>query len=441
MLAFIYLAYSMMALLYETVPAFEDTWIECLGDLGRYRMAIEDDDIRDREVWTGVARHWYSKASDKAPTTGRLYHHLAILARPNALQQLFYYSKSLCVVVPFASARESILTLFEPVLNAENSQNQYRLPPLDTAFVKAHGQLFTNRDIEKFDATVDEFLGLLDNQIGRVTRKFMEQGYHIAVANNVAMLGFAAKENVLMKAISPRSESGDIRMAEGEDDDSMAFFKHAQRLSNATLKIVLQRIGDPNVLPFIHVTLLFIYNMSRHPGAMELLEVDFPWDLLTVMLNTLMASYGMPATRIESDEFPMPEKDDKRPFPEDFAMRGLLWAENYFPDAWFANEKVDEEEKYHERASMTAQRKERILWLACKIASRGPWISYAGRQFSAGLGSVEPVTRSMTFASATTYNTKADTWSPMKSEFGSDAEAEKDSSSPATLAASTSPHD
>jgi len=39
----------MMALLYETVSAFEDT-TECLGDLGRYRMAIEDDDIRGREV-------------------------------------------------------------------------------------------------------------------------------------------------------------------------------------------------------------------------------------------------------------------------------------------------------------------------------------------------------------------------------------------------------
>jgi hypothetical protein len=46
MLAFQYLAYSMMTLLYETVPAFEDTWIECLGDLEWYRMAIEDDDIR-----------------------------------------------------------------------------------------------------------------------------------------------------------------------------------------------------------------------------------------------------------------------------------------------------------------------------------------------------------------------------------------------------------
>lgn len=32
MLAFIYIAYSMMALLFETVSTFEDTWIECLGN-------------------------------------------------------------------------------------------------------------------------------------------------------------------------------------------------------------------------------------------------------------------------------------------------------------------------------------------------------------------------------------------------------------------------
>ena len=47
MLTFIYLAYSMMALLYETVLVFKDMWIESLGNLGRYRIAIEDDDIRD----------------------------------------------------------------------------------------------------------------------------------------------------------------------------------------------------------------------------------------------------------------------------------------------------------------------------------------------------------------------------------------------------------
>ena len=42
MLAFIYIAYSMMALLHENVTAFGDTWIQYLGDLGRYRMAIEN---------------------------------------------------------------------------------------------------------------------------------------------------------------------------------------------------------------------------------------------------------------------------------------------------------------------------------------------------------------------------------------------------------------
>jgi hypothetical protein len=39
----------MMALL-EQVPSFVQTWIECLGDLARYRMAIEEVDFRDRDL-------------------------------------------------------------------------------------------------------------------------------------------------------------------------------------------------------------------------------------------------------------------------------------------------------------------------------------------------------------------------------------------------------
>ncbi len=40
MLLFIYQAYSMMALLMELAPSFVEMWIECLGDVARYRMAI-----------------------------------------------------------------------------------------------------------------------------------------------------------------------------------------------------------------------------------------------------------------------------------------------------------------------------------------------------------------------------------------------------------------
>ncbi|KAJ0108199.1 hypothetical protein J7T55_000164 [Diaporthe amygdali] len=48
MLTFIYLAYSMMALLYETVPNFEDTEVKCLGDLGRYEFP-HDHKVEQKE--------------------------------------------------------------------------------------------------------------------------------------------------------------------------------------------------------------------------------------------------------------------------------------------------------------------------------------------------------------------------------------------------------
>lgn len=43
MLTFLYLAYQMMALLFETVPGYKDTWLECLGSLARDPLAIEED--------------------------------------------------------------------------------------------------------------------------------------------------------------------------------------------------------------------------------------------------------------------------------------------------------------------------------------------------------------------------------------------------------------
>ncbi|KAI1632570.1 hypothetical protein F4809DRAFT_656204 [Biscogniauxia mediterranea] len=378
MLTFIYLAYSMMALLYETVPTFEDTWIECLGDLGRYRMAIEDDDIRDREVWTSVSRHWYSKASDKAPNTGRLYHHLAILARPNAPQQLFYYAKSLCVPIPFASARESVMTLFEPIISG-NSSHTSRMTPIDVALVKAHGILFSKKAEAEFDTTVDEFLNMLDNHISRITRRWMESGYYVGIANCCALLSYGQEENVIMRAIRPqrtdetteKSGSGDLQAQKPSKD-----MERALRLALGTYDVVLHRLGDPNILPFVHVILVFVYHLTRFPSAMVHVEKTFPWKLLSLLLNSLLLSYRN-HERILGNAFPREKKDlPPRPLPEDFAMKGLIWVEHYFPEDWFANSKVDDDEKYFEVPSMTDERKERILWLGCRIAEAGKWLAY-----------------------------------------------------------------
>ncbi|RYP58841.1 hypothetical protein DL770_010340 [Monosporascus sp. CRB-9-2] len=377
MLTFIYLAYSMMALLYETVPAFEDTWIECLGDLGRYRMAIEDDDIRDREVWTAVSRHWYSKASDKAPTTGRLYHHLAILARPNALQQLFYYAKSLCVPIPFASARESIMTLFDPILKAPSTQNS-RLIPIDAAFVKANGIMFSGNYLDQFTSAMEEFLSKLDGHINRTNRRWMESGYYIAISICCALLSYGKEDNEIQNAIKPQNADEATEMdttdtSEGKPERS---FSLAARLAQGTYMVVFRRIGDTNILPFVHVTMVFIFHLIQFPNAISLVEDDIPWELISVLLNSLLQSYRS-YDRIRSDQFPRQEKvPAPRPLPEDFAMKGLLWVEDYFPNDWFSNEKIDDDEKYFEMKSMTEERKERILWLGCRVAKHGKWLVY-----------------------------------------------------------------
>ncbi|KAI1273702.1 hypothetical protein F5Y07DRAFT_411174 [Xylaria sp. FL0933] len=383
MLTFIYLAYSMMALLYETVPAFEDTWIECLGDLGRYRMAIEDEDIRDREVWTSVSRHWYSKASSKATTTGRLYHHLAILARPNALQQLFYYTKSLCVPIPFASAKESIMTLFDPILGAGAYQHN-RLAPIDTAFVKTHGILFSHKQSDNFRPVASEFLGSLDAHIERIAKRWMEAGYYIAIANCCALLSYGKEDNVIMRAIHSQSdEKQDQGMASGTEILIPGpEFEDALYLAMGTHEVIFTRCDDANVLPYTHVVLVFMFYLIRLPNALQHVEHVFPWKLLSLMLNRLLVSceyfdnqYG-DLDRLRSDAFPRGRWGPTRPLPEDFALQGLVFVDQYHPSDWFADDKIDDDEKYFETASMTDVRKDRILWLGCKIAQSGKGLTY-----------------------------------------------------------------
>jgi hypothetical protein len=50
-------------------------------------------------------------------------------------------------------------------------------------------------------------------------------------------------------------------------------------------------------------------------------------------------------------KLPIPRSDFPRPFPEGFALRGLLWTEHSLPDTF--RKKLDEEEKCFERASTT----------------------------------------------------------------------------------------
>lgn len=395
MLSYIYLSYDMIALLYETVPSYKETWMECLGDLGRYRMAIENNNMQDREIWTEVSRQWYEKASDLSPSTGRLYHHLAILGRPNWLQQLLHYSKSLCVRNPFESARESILTLFEPLI-MEYGAHPYEMEqqPIDPPFVRCHACMFMRTGAEQQRSHAQKFLLLLDNHIAKNACMFLQPGYTIGIANCCAMVEYGSKTNVIFKVISAEAdevthtvkdkpEVEDVS-AESGNNQPTDEFGQARSLACDTARLILGRLGDPNVYPFVHVTLVFIYHLTffHTKGGMAHVEQAFPWCPLVKLLNTLRLSSGA-HSKHESDTFPgLREDAPSPPLPEDFAMRGLPWAAKYHPDKWLEEAKVDYEEKYFEKASMAEQRRDRILWLGCRIAKCGRWIKYDGKGFS-----------------------------------------------------------
>ncbi|KAL8895945.1 MAG: hypothetical protein Q9207_007943 [Kuettlingeria erythrocarpa] len=415
MLAFIYIAYSMMALLYETVSAFEETWIECLGDLARYRMAIEEHDVQDREIWGGVARFWYSKAADKRPEIGRLYHHLAILARPNSLQQLAFYSRSLACLVPFASARSSIMTLFQPMLEGKVS-SQHRLRAFEVAFIKIHANLFVYGqpipEVMEFYESVRT--GLLDDYIGRVTTRFREQGVSIALTNIAAIFEYGALsadqssksifrisflEVWTEKLRDQETASGKAETALDIDEDkqkslidsleqqiaqppsekdiasSTQLIQFALQFTFTVLAIVLQRPGDKNVFPIAHVMFCFIWSLASVEKLLRYVERDVPWVDMCSFLNALAKPDAL-TPKIWAKTLPMPDGGVTQPLPEDFAMRGQLCALWYHPEGWFDSVQIDIEERSLEVPSMAASRVERILWLGMGIASHNRWIFY-----------------------------------------------------------------
>ncbi|KAL8993607.1 MAG: hypothetical protein Q9169_006221 [Polycauliona sp. 2 TL-2023] len=412
MLAFVYIAYSMMALLYETVTAFEDTWIECLGDLARYRMVMEGGDSSDRDTWAGVARLWYNKAADRRPGVGRLYHHLAILSRPYSFLQLCYYTRSLTSVEPFDSARSSIMLHFRPVLDGKPSN--YQVKAFEVAFIRLHGVLFDRpQDEETFHENMTSIQnGLLDGYIDRITSNFKAQGIYIATANVAALFeygrhvrgkgrrslvwqAFMAVKNTRDQDAAPNvPQSADEAFSLDGDGDSKPaspVSPLAEELSNTTtattteeqpspslgkasklafssLSVALRRHGDQNVFPLVHYMLVFIWNLASIESVMKYFQADIPWNDICAFLNTLAKPDNMTKAVMNMDDSPQSGDKVERPLPEDFIMSGQLFVLDYLGTGSCKDEIVDEDERVLELPSMTATRVERMLWLGVRMA-------------------------------------------------------------------------
>ncbi|KAH8798379.1 hypothetical protein F5884DRAFT_742980 [Xylogone sp. PMI_703] len=361
-LCFIYHAYSMMTLFYETVPIFENTWLECLGDLGRYRYAVRGNDIQDQEIWATVAQDWYLTASDRKPATGRLYHHAAILSTTD----------SLCVREPFAPARASIMSPLKSFLRAKSIQIHYE-KSFENTFITVHGILFTRTKTNQLETVARKFPDLLNDRIEQMRQGFVKQGPKIALLNCIQLLDFANHKNKLMQAaFAPSGKGEDVGASEADMDDH---FDRAALFFNETFSVVLRKIVDPSVLPFVHVTLVFVLHIAKFPDAMSAVGPRLPWDSLATALDTLLATHR---NLVEPDSkiFPGLEMETPKPFRNDYVLRGLLFSEDYFPPGWFPAEMIDEDDETDRPKSVNNQHRERILWIAIRIAGLGKWLNY-----------------------------------------------------------------
>ncbi|BEI84163.1 hypothetical protein CcaverHIS002_0407670 [Cutaneotrichosporon cavernicola] len=264
---FIYDAYHSYAELFgdNGMAAFRAAWIEALGDLARYRMAvaareseaprpkrstdarIDDDDdeplletasigqevadnwtVSDKETWRTMARDWYAMGISEKPGEGRLHNHLALLCRDMRGQEpraLYHFAKSLAASHPFKASREAVLTLFDSAAQFQRSTPEATAMDL---FVRLHGMLFTRIELDDFEHVMSRFMERLeeDASLDGVSRKAcvtQVDWLFMGVVNIVAMLQYGSEDGIIRKgwaqeSAARRRQAGVVE-ENGEVDD------------------------------------------------------------------------------------------------------------------------------------------------------------------------------------------------------------------------------
>ncbi|KAJ5456067.1 uncharacterized protein N7458_004331 [Penicillium daleae] len=374
---FIYFAYLSITFLLENVSAFREIWMECLGDLARFGMEFEESDMRDHEVWAGIAGDWYRQAADRCPEAGRIQHDLAVVAWPDFLQQLFFYMKALVTVYPYDSAREGITLLFTRFEKEALHQDA-----IITAFIATHRAIFMRAPSHEFITLGNRFLAILRGEICELRLKD-QQAVYIVSCNIASVLEYGDSEAMISLDYFKRDGETGTKKAHNMALKSMSGQKQnsseagnliksqityqGYSLAFHTLSVLLHRMNDPNTFPSVHISMSFIWCLALHPSAMQQLERYIPWIEITSYLNSLIHSDTI-VSKIEQAAFPLPGDGSIQQLPEDFLIRGQSWSQLYYPDGFFEDALPEYDRVIIENPLAATLRRYRCLWLGVRIA-------------------------------------------------------------------------
>lgn len=369
-------------------PALEVILYEQLGDVTRYRMAVER---QDRKHWAGISRYWYRKAADRNPNIGRIQHSLAVLSHSDALQKLFYLTKAFVCVQPLDGSRATIDIFFNHWKGLALQRDS-----MATHFVVAHSVLLTDGSGEQLETLTNDFMSLLPMYIQRPSSRNQHEVY-IMSCNIASVLGYGTPvyphlADLFSKKQSSGTANESTSAMEKEDVSNSPTGLRSQlklnqafqaiRLTFQTLSVLLRYSNFPNAIPGIHISLAFLWRVSFHRSVMESLEATVPWQAVTGFLNSLF-SHNTAFSRIQDEKFPIGEYETAPQLPEDFLIRGQVWSQFYYPDNFFKDisgygvsiDEMDSEE---------VVRRHRCLWLGVQIA-KVSW-HYLGRDLFEGEG-------------------------------------------------------
>ncbi|KAJ5335696.1 uncharacterized protein N7506_005632 [Penicillium brevicompactum] len=375
MLDFIHFSYSMMTLMLESVPDFRETWIERLGDLARYRMAIEAIDQKDRDLWAGVSKYWYSQNVASILENGRIQHHLAILSRPDVLQQFFHYTKALINVRPFADSRDRMVQLVTRIMSPP-AQRLSLIP----SFVNAHGLLILETPSGDFASRAKAFLSSLRRDVGLLDRPG-EQSAQMTCCNISAIFQYGHTAGAMQDKFDSRKRSttAEYRTSVAQwtshpgqssrksSDRSTQLTFQASSLAFHTLIVMLDQVDNQHMYPSVHISMAFVWCLTLNPGAIQWLEPLVPWVRLAAYLNGFI---NLKATipKFEAENFPLCEDPPTKQLPEDLLIRGQAWTQLYYPENFFEAAPSEDDRLPIVHPATLIPRIQRCLWLGVRIA-------------------------------------------------------------------------
>ncbi|KAK3612847.1 hypothetical protein LTR56_028209, partial [Elasticomyces elasticus] len=368
-------------------------------------MAIEEEKEPHAQLGS-VAASWYIKASNRHPQIGRLYHHLAILERPS-LRKFACYGKSLTCVMPFRNARDSLHTLCVPI--AEDAQPARAVGLLSEAsFCKLHALIF----LGAYQSTVEQaYYNAISFLRQPEAFRWRDCGVPLAVANISALLGYGSHRNpyrvafdsTIQQAIRqsrPSHSAGEALTNNGPgsihgmDEETQRLLLVSKRLTLGSLHTAARCLPGTTSFKdswaFFGVMFCFFYFWCRtkretqHDPEISVSlcmafgpdEID--WVGIAGLLNHLLQLQAIDASVLQAAQRGvwLEQSGTAKPLPEDFSIRGLVWAYFAFPPGWFNTDEDEDWTRNVETASMPRTRANRVLYYGLRLAFETSYLTY-----------------------------------------------------------------